>query len=104
MQTSFKDYVESEKQKVMINSIIQDAFSEIPKEEYEQMTNLVYNKINKLNEIRALMKHRGDESLQKSAKESGVNIDTVLDGIIYFSLIIENAWLTKMLSDYQTGD
>ena len=98
MSNSIKDFVMSSRKKDMINSILRKSFSDVSEEEYEELTNLVFNKIDAMNEFREFLRTNADDELSKVAEEYTVDEDAVLDSFVYFVLILENVYLRNQLS------
>lgn len=101
---SIKDYAEKGFQKDMVTQILKQAFLNIGDEEQETITNLVIDKIDEMNSYRTDLAAKADPTLDSTADEFGISPQVVLDTFIYFTLIVENVWLTKKLEDITRGE
>lgn len=97
---SIKSYAELEYQKDLISQLLKQAFIGIPKERHEEMTERVFAKIHQMNQLRSIIKQSTASVIIDTAERYGSSEDQVLDSFMYFSLIVENAFLTKQLVDY----
>jgi hypothetical protein len=94
---SIKQYAESEFRKTLINQLLKQAFANIKLQEYDEVTELVANKIKSMTTMRESLKTASHTSIAKTASDFNVDEDSILDSFIYFTLVVENVLLTKKL-------
>ena len=100
---SIKDYIESGEQKDMISDVLRQIVPDIETEEYEELTEMVINKLHSINEYKAGVLIDSNSVLKNAANELDVETSKFLDTFVYFSLIVENVWLIKQLSEVIGG-
>jgi hypothetical protein len=97
---SVRDYVEMEYQKDLISQLLKQVFVDASEKDYEELTEMVFNKIHLQNSIRQNFKITKEDSLARTAEYYGVTTNAVLDAFLFFNLVVENVFLTKKLSEY----
>ena len=97
--TTLGNYAELEMQKDMVTQLLVQAFPFVPREEHEAVTEEVLKKIEFLNKLRADLAETDAENIELVAKQYEADPDSVLDSFIYFYVVTEAAWLTKLLND-----
>jgi hypothetical protein len=97
--TTLGSYAELEMQKDMVTQLLVQAFPFVPREEHEAVTEEVLKKISFLNKLRANIAESDAANIELVAKQYDADPDSVLDSFIYFYVVTEAAWLTKLLTD-----
>ena len=99
-----EDYIKSENQKYSISQIIRNTCPNI--EDHEKVTNLVYDKIASIEELKNILRQNSMEyikaALKKGGKES-LKPEQIIESLVYFSLIVENVWLTEEIEKLKSN-
>lgn len=93
---NMEDYIKSENQKYNINQIIRNTCPNI--DDHEKVTNLVYDKIAYIEELKNILRQNSIEHIKDNLKKEGNELlkpEQIIESLIYFSLIVENVWLTE---------
>jgi len=96
---SIKGYADLGYQKDLISQLLKQAFIGIPEERHEEMTELVFTKIHQMNDLKNSIKGQTGEIIADAAVMYDTTEEQVLDSFMYFSLIVENSFLIKQLSE-----
>jgi uncharacterized protein YaaW (UPF0174 family) len=91
------NFIELEAQKSMIMHILKNSELKLTSEELLEISDEVQNKLLAMRIYREHLKIKEADSLSKVSDEHGADVDAVLDSYVYFSLILENVWLKRML-------
>ena len=91
------NFIELEAQKSMIMHILKNSELILTDEELIEISDEVQNKLLAMRIYREHLKIKESDSLAKVSDEHGADVDAVLDSYVYFSLILENVWLKRML-------
>lgn len=102
--TSIKDYVENVHYKDMITQILRAAYTNIEEDEFEEITELINNKLAYMVEYKKTLAAESEESLRESAEMHGTSPDNILDAFIYFTLIVDNVIMQEELRRYEEKD
>lgn len=96
---SLKEYVETVKQKDLISQLLKQTFISIPPEHYEELTDLVLEKLKATNMVRQHIKKTSGAVIEETAIANGVTESDVIDSFVYFFLIVENTILARQLEE-----
>ena len=97
---SIKNYFEETLHKDAIVQILKTTFTEIPEEDYEEITEMIAYKLAYMNHYRDRLEMDGAIDLGKTAKAFGVPKKAIIDSFVYFTLIVDNVLLQKELAQY----
>ena len=99
---SIVDYVEDVNIKTMINDVLRKFFfsdSNVDEELEGKLIEEVFDKIDFLEGLKDSLLDNDDGTIREVADRLNVSHEKVINTFIYFSLIVENIWLTKALMD-----
>ena len=99
MTDSIRDYVESAKQKDLISQLLKQSFISIPPEYYEEMTELILEKLRTTNAVRKFISEKNKDIIEETARINEVTENAVIDSFVYFFLIVENVLLAKQVEE-----
>ena len=91
------NFIELEAQKSMIVHILKNSELELTDDELDEVSNEVQKKLLAMRIYREHLKIKEFDSLARISEEHDADADAVLDSYVYFSLILENVWLKRML-------
>lgn len=97
---SIRDYAEIEYQKDLISQLIKQSYVGIPEEEFEELTELIFVKLHRMNDLRSKVELKNNDEISNTAEAYSTSEDKVIDSFIYLTLIVENVILSKKLKEY----